>query len=475
MLKAWVPTRIFPPGEVSAYSNYGAALTGYIVQRVSGEPFEQYVRHHIFDPLKMRHATFEQPLPKAFAGDMSKGYETASGDEIPFEIINMSPAGALSITGDDISGFMLAHLNNGTYDCSQILKPGTARLMHGDAYRPVPQLPAMGLGFYHEDRNGHVVIGHGGDTEAFHSDLHLILDEGVGLYYTQNSAGKPSSGLRATLYNRFMDRYFPSKPRPYEKTWKTAKEDAKRLAGSYELSRRSESNFLLMADVFGEFKVSTDGDGMITVDALKDLAGYPIKWREVAPNVWREVNGPHTLIATYRNGKLARIDSDEIPPILVASPASFWRMDTWNLPLLIAAATMLVLVVMFWPIKAILRWRYDRPFALTERVATLYRLSRIVALIDVVFLAGWAAYLTYASDHLAWFDAQADPYLRALQIIGLIGVVGAIVPVWQFFVALRERGYPWWTKFTNGLFALAALAFVWFALSLKLLTFSLNY
>ena len=130
---------------------------------------------------------------------------------------------------------------------------------------------------------------------------------------------------------------FPSKLRPYEKTWKTAKEDAKRLAGSYELSRRSESNFLLMADVFGEFKVSTDGDGMITVDALKDLAGYPIKWREVAPNVWREVNGPHTLIATYRNGKLARIDSDEIPPIPVASPASFWRMDTWNLPLLIAA------------------------------------------------------------------------------------------------------------------------------------------
>ena len=164
----------------------------------------------------MRHATFEQPLPKAFAGDMSKGYETASGDEIPFEIINMSPAGALSITGDDISRFMLAHLNNGTYDGSQILKPETARLMHGDAYRPVPQLPAMGLGFYHEDRNGHVVIGHGGDTEAFHSDLHLILDEGVGLYYTQNSAGKPSSGLRATLYNRFMDRYFPSKPRPFE-------------------------------------------------------------------------------------------------------------------------------------------------------------------------------------------------------------------------------------------------------------------
>jgi hypothetical protein len=272
-----------------------------------------------------------------------------------------------------------------------------------------------------------------------------------------------------------MDRYFPAKPYPYEKTWKTAKQDAERLAGSYELSRRSESNFMLVGDVFGEFSVSANDDGTISVDALKTLAGNPIRWREVAPNMWREVNGPHTLIATYKDGKVARIDSDEIPPILVASPASFWRLDKWNLPLLIAAAAVLVLVVLFWPIKAILRWRYDRPFALTGRAASLYRWSRVVALIDLVFLAGWAAYLAYASDHLEWFDTQADPLLRALQIIGLIGVIGTVVPVWQFFVALRERGYAWWTKFTNGLFALASLAFVWFAFSLKLLTFSLNY
>ena len=45
------PRRIFPPGEVPAYSNYGVGLASYIVQRVSGEPFEQYVQKHIFAPL----------------------------------------------------------------------------------------------------------------------------------------------------------------------------------------------------------------------------------------------------------------------------------------------------------------------------------------------------------------------------------------------------------------------------------------
>src|SRR6476469_10212922 len=42
-VKEWTPERIYPPGQVPAYSNYATALAGYIVQRVSGEPFEAYI------------------------------------------------------------------------------------------------------------------------------------------------------------------------------------------------------------------------------------------------------------------------------------------------------------------------------------------------------------------------------------------------------------------------------------------------
>src|SRR5215470_3183238 len=91
-----LPKRMYPPGEVSAYSNYGASLAGYIVQRVSGEKFEDYVARHIFAPLHMEHSTFVQPLPKAMQPDMSKGYFTPDRDPQPFEMISLSPAGALS-------------------------------------------------------------------------------------------------------------------------------------------------------------------------------------------------------------------------------------------------------------------------------------------------------------------------------------------------------------------------------------------
>src|SRR5262249_58238307 len=84
-LSGHIPARIFPPGAVPAYSNYGASLAGYIVERVSGMPFDQYVQQAIFQPLGMEHSSFDQPLPPQLAPEMSSGYQLASDDAKPFE------------------------------------------------------------------------------------------------------------------------------------------------------------------------------------------------------------------------------------------------------------------------------------------------------------------------------------------------------------------------------------------------------
>ena len=63
-LKTHIPTRIYPPGTVPAYSNYGTALAGYIVERVSGRPFNEYVEENIFKPLGMDSFNFS-PAPSA--------------------------------------------------------------------------------------------------------------------------------------------------------------------------------------------------------------------------------------------------------------------------------------------------------------------------------------------------------------------------------------------------------------------------
>ncbi len=80
LLLAHPPARIYAPGTTPAYSNYGALLAGYIVQRVSGEDYATYVQRHILAPLGMAHATASQPLPASLAPLMSTGYARASGE-----------------------------------------------------------------------------------------------------------------------------------------------------------------------------------------------------------------------------------------------------------------------------------------------------------------------------------------------------------------------------------------------------------
>src|SRR5712692_7155753 len=237
-----VPARIYTPGALGAYSNYGVALAGYVVQRVSGEPFDQYVANHIFKPLRMVHSTFSQPLPPSLAPLMSDGYKVASGGSKPFEEIPASPAVALSTSGDDMTHFMIAHLQDGRYGDVRILRAETAQLMHSRQYTGDPALNGIAISFFEESRHGHRILGHGGDTMYFHSDLHLILDAHVGFFISFNSAGRDDFDPREAIWKEFLERYFPY-PLPAIATVATARADARALTGSYLASRRGDTNF----------------------------------------------------------------------------------------------------------------------------------------------------------------------------------------------------------------------------------------
>src|SRR5262249_27382237 len=105
-----IPNRIFPPGTTPAYSNYATTVAGYIVQRVSGKPFDEYIATNILQPLGMPHTTFDQPLPPALKPLMSNGYRLASKEAKPFEVVQAWPAGSVSTSAMDMTHFMIAHL-----------------------------------------------------------------------------------------------------------------------------------------------------------------------------------------------------------------------------------------------------------------------------------------------------------------------------------------------------------------------------
>src|SRR5438045_9300937 len=105
--------RIYAPGTTPAYSNYGASLAGYIVQRVSGEPFDAYVANHICAPLGMQHATFTQPLPTNLKPLMSEGYVSGKDKPYGYEFVSAAPAGSLAASAEAMGRVIIAHLLHG--------------------------------------------------------------------------------------------------------------------------------------------------------------------------------------------------------------------------------------------------------------------------------------------------------------------------------------------------------------------------
>ena len=465
-----IPERIFPPGTTPAYSNYGAALAGYIVERVSGQSFNDYVAEHIFKPLGMTRSTFVQPLPAELKPFMSNGYSVGSGKAKPFEVIEEAPAGALAATAADLSRFMIAHLQNGKFENTQILSPETANQMHSRQFGLSPALNGMCLGFYEETRNGHRIIGHGGDTIYFHSDMHLMLDDGIGFYVSYNSAGKGDISPRTALWEHFLDRYFPYTPPKVEKL-STADADAKAVAGHYLTSRRSESNFMKVANVDDNIQVVPDENGTIRVEPLRDFNGQIKKWQEVAPLVYRSVNG-QDLIA-FRQLDNNRMQLIPNFPAVVYQRVKLIANSDFNQWLILVAIIILCVTLIFWPVGAIVRLHYHHRLELDPQSLRLRPWVRLVCAIDIAFLLIFFKVVT--SGSLATFSSRSDLKFHLIQTLGALGAAGIVVVVLACLSSWRDPHEWFWAKMWNFLLLLACVGFVWFSIHWNLLNFNLNY
>src|SRR6202451_4665317 len=339
LLKQWVPGRVFAPGTTPAYSNYGASLAGYIVQRVSGETFDDYLDKHIFAPLDMKHSTFRQPLPAALEPLMSKGYTLASDEPSAFEIVGPAPAGSLSSPAEDMAHFMIAHLQNGEYNGNRILRAETAEMMHNSPLTILPPLNRMELGFFETNINGREVIAHLGDTQCFHTSLHLFLKEGVGFYVSFNPPGKAGAagGLRGALFDDFADRYFPvAEAAATAVDAKTSAAHAALLKGHWVNSRGSQSSFLAAVGLFGQTKAGVNAKGELVVP-FNGLNGKPRHWVETAPFVWRDQDSHERLAAKVVDGKVVRFSIDGISPFMVFDRVQWYANAAWLLPALYGA------------------------------------------------------------------------------------------------------------------------------------------
>jgi CubicO group peptidase (beta-lactamase class C family) len=468
-----MPERIFAPGTVVAYSNFATTIAGYIVQRVSGEKFEDYIANHIFKPLGMAHSSFAQPLPPALLKDMAVGYKQASdATPVPYEIVQASPAGALAATATDMAKFMIAHLHDG----AGLLKPETAKAMHSRNFSFSPNLlNGFDLGFYQENRNGHRIIGHAGDTVAFHSDLHLILDADTGIFMSFNSAGKEGEvqEVRWALFRAFLDRYFPYTP-PEEKTVADPSKDNAKVVGYYGASRRKDSALKLLFGL-GQTAVAAQPDGTITVDAFKDFSGAMKKWRNVGPLTYREVGGQTHLVFVEKDGDIDFFQSDDFLP--VEELQRVHGLEQLNLLKLFGLGTIAVcaLALVVWFGGWIVRRRFGRPLEMNRTQARLRLGARLGALVYVLVIAGWIGLISAISvNEFLLFNGGLNTWMALLYALGVVAIFGGLAMAANGALRLMNGPGGWLARTGDLVLGLTGLYGIWAIFDFGLANFQLN-
>lgn len=431
-LKRWVPTRLYAPGTTPTYSNYATALGAYIVERVSGERFEDYVERRVLTPLGMSRSTFRQPLPAALARDLSNGYLLGSGRPFPFEYTAQVPSGGLASTAPDIARFMIAHLNKGVLGKNRILQEKTARLMHTTSYAMLPPLHGIGLGFYQHDINGHRVIVHDGDTRLFHSQLNLFPDDNVGIFLSLNSSGRDGAMdiVRAAFFKQFADRYFPAADARGASAPaidpKVAAEHARAMTGHYIASDRSASNFLAINSFRFPTVVEVDDEGHLLISSLMGVDGAPKRWREVAPFLWHEVGGNDRLAAQVMHGKPLRFGNDEYAPLVVWERQAWWRSTVLLKLMSQIAFAILLLTLVTTPVQAAVRMRdsslASMPVLHRGMIVSLWLAALAGVIVPSLWISTIQPVMTFTAN-----DRTIDAQILGGSLLTLLAYVGGLL------------------------------------------------
>jgi CubicO group peptidase (beta-lactamase class C family) len=449
------PRRLFPPGTIPAYSNYGVGLAGYIVQRTSGQPFEQYVEQHIFAPLQMVHSTFYQPPPTLLRRLPSEGYPTdTEKPPIGFEIFNPVSAGGVSSTAADMGRFGQALLNGGELDGNRILRPETLQAMWTPQWRSSDQMPPICMGFYETWRNDLHWIGHEGDLVAFHSLFMLEPSRKLMLFISYNSAGGGEK-TRPEIIDMFTDRYFPGQTK--QSFVSLPRKELTAIEGVYQSTRREDSTSLKLLAFLSQRVARVDKMGALHLSNIKDLRDHPIKWKPIGKDLWQEMDGQQRVFAIRDQANhIVRLAYD-FPG--VQSQRVPWYEHKGPVLTAVAASLLFLLAVILAPVIRQARRVFPghRPTPSPQPgTQWLPRTTQVASLVWVILFAALGAVLVALSGNDAMPPTSAwDKYLVLMNFVTALALGLSLFVV---FSAIRTWSRVKLRQITRVKYAVVAIA-----------------
>lgn len=450
-----MPARVFPPGARTSYSNWGSALAAKIIEDVTGETYEDFLFLEILNPLGMSSTALSGPasMPAALRARLAKGYELKAGALVEADLMNIgpyAPAGAMSMTAEDMTRWMQLHLGGGSVDTVRLMTPQTHADMWRRAFDDRSGGADLAHGFFSRSYRGYDAYGHGGATAAFFTYMDLIPELGIGVYVSQNATTDRT--LVSDLSKLVIDHVVGEASGIWNEASEAVTAQASDAAGVYLGNRRSFTQFEKAFALSDVTTVAATEDGSITVSGSSGAMQYnPV---DGAPDLYENRHGDRVAFSRDENGRVTHFTS-------VMGVHSADRISFLSNPVALGGA--FGAAVFFAVTTFAGAWRRQgRAVAQTATGRALGLADMAVALVVFLLLASMlttaGAMSSFGVTDLADYPM---PAINMVRLIGAVFVVVALLGVVSLFPAWRMSGWSLWRKGHHTLFilALAALAF----------------
>jgi CubicO group peptidase (beta-lactamase class C family) len=470
-LVSHMAARVHPPGDFAGYSNYNAMLAGYIVARVSGQPYDQYIQEHILDPLGMVHSTAQSPIPPGLRANLAVGYTYVDGtfQAVPDYTAQpaLLPSGGHQASVTDMARFMIAHLQGGRYSDAtiaeaRILKETTARQMQSTLYTPDPRLLGTAYGFSDWSDNGQRTLGHTGYFPLTNSVLLLLPDQNLGVFVAVNGDAGELTTQHFGFQRAFFDHYYPASATASLQSPADFAERAGRFVGSYRFASFPTTTAIRIMGLMGvnTVEISDPGDGTL----LFNYSGIELQFVEAEPLYFRQVHGPfHIVFREDDRGRITQIYTDLIPQY-AAIKLDWYETTGFNMALLQGCALIFLSMIPVAAIRFIRTRRSSGDRNPTPRGARVaYWIILGISVLNLLFLVGFG---TFMFGTFSWsFITELHDVSSIVKIVMGLGVLAAVLTVGAMVYTVLAWKNSYWGIAARAYYTLvtvAAVAFVWF-------------
>ncbi len=448
-LAASAPAQVFPRGEVTAYSNWGVALAGQIVEDVSGIPYEVFLHTRILTPLGMANTTYSEAMRRPDQPPLSRSYRVQGGINHPafrVDIGSFGPAGSFASTAADMGRFLRFLLGDGALDWVRLLQPETMRQMHTRLFDDLQEASDMAHGFQSRPLFATMVLGHAGGLNEFTSNLVFIPELGAGVFISQNGgtgASLPFIGPDLILAHLAAEAglsHAATEPVP------DAAARAAEVAGRYLANRRAFSGPMQALSM--QMPVQALPDGAILAYSIR--LGAMVRYDPIAPDLWQEAHGERIMAIRDGSGRVVRlIDGMGVMSYERVRPANDPTLAAaaFGLPALLALTTALGLI-----------WR--RGMKGGSRTGVLAA-SLAVAAAGTVWLLVIATGIAVASALQLGMEFMFDhpqPTLVAVLVLADALAVLAVLVLMSLVLVWRAPGWSLGRRLHHSAFAISLAA-----------------